>query len=80
LVVFDEWSSLVIHVAMDNTVIEHDISNDIVLFFFYRLCFNTGNHMDRLCFNMKMKTDLDEISLPIKFVHRYFVIVEIMNV
>lgn len=25
LVVFDEWSSLVIHVAMDNTVIEHDI-------------------------------------------------------
>jgi hypothetical protein len=45
-----------------------------------RLCFNTGNHMDRLCFNMKMKTDLDEISLPIKFVHRYFVIVEIMNV
>jgi hypothetical protein len=25
----------VIHVAMDNTVIEHDISNDIVLFFFF---------------------------------------------
>lgn len=25
LVIFDEWSSLVIHVAMDNTVIEHDI-------------------------------------------------------
>ncbi|VDI66024.1 cysteine protease ATG4 [Mytilus galloprovincialis] len=25
LVVFDEWSSLVIHVAMDNTIIEHDI-------------------------------------------------------
>lgn len=26
LVVYDEWSSLVIHVAMDNTVIEEDIS------------------------------------------------------
>jgi len=25
LVIYDNWSSLVIHVAMDNTVIEHDI-------------------------------------------------------
>lgn len=33
LVVFDEWSSLVIHVAMDNTIIEHDISNVLDLIF-----------------------------------------------
>lgn len=26
LAVYDDWSSLVIHVAMDNTVIENDIS------------------------------------------------------
>lgn len=26
LAVYDEWSSIVIHIAMDNTVIENDIS------------------------------------------------------